>query len=44
MNYAPLTPVLSKARKEQQAQIEALTNQNAALKAEAAAATKAFDA
>ncbi|MDO7852979.1 glycine-rich protein, partial [Hymenobacter convexus] len=44
VNYAQLTPVLIEALKEQQAQIEALKQQNTALKAETTATTEAFEA
>ncbi len=44
VNYAQLTPVLIEAIKEQQAQIEALKQQNTALKAETTAATEALEA
>ncbi|WP_201981567.1 tail fiber domain-containing protein [Hymenobacter rubidus] len=44
VNYAQLTPVLIEALKEQQAQIEALKQQNTALRAETTATTEAFEA
>ena len=44
VNYAQLTPVLLEALKEQQQQIDALRQQNAALQVEATATTEAFEA
>ena len=44
VNYAQLTPVLIEALKEQQAQIEVLKAQNAALKADVTATADAFEA
>jgi hypothetical protein len=44
VNYAQLTPVLIEALKEQQAQIEVLKTQNAALKAETTATLETFEA